>query len=88
MPSTAPVFVRGSPESARAIPKSVTFTSPCGVTSTLPGFTSRCTTPCACANDSASAISAVRRAASIGASGAYDWMMSRSVWPGTYSITM
>ena len=35
--------------------------------STLPGFTSRCTTPCACANDSASAISAAMRAASVGA---------------------
>ena len=45
VPSTAPVFVSGSLASARAIPKSVTFTCPCGVMSTLPGFTSRCTTP-------------------------------------------
>ena len=54
---TDPVCVRFSLVPARAMPKSVTFTVPVGVMSTLPGFTSRCTTPCSCANDSAAAIS-------------------------------
>src|SRR3974390_175788 len=43
---TAPVWVRlSSVFTARAMPKSVTLTSPSGVMSTLPGLTSRCTTP-------------------------------------------
>ena len=40
---TAPVWVRlSSVLTARAMPKSVTLTSPSGVIRTLPGFTSRC----------------------------------------------
>ena len=46
--------------------------------STLPGFTSRCTTPLRCAKASAAAISAPIRAACIGASGPSARMMSRS----------
>ena len=43
---TAPVWVRlSSVLTARAIPKSVTLTSPSGVMRTLPGFTSRWITP-------------------------------------------
>ena len=40
---TEPVWVRSlrAPTSAVAIPKSATFTWPLGLTSTLPGFTSR-----------------------------------------------
>ena len=45
-----------STSSERAMPKSVTFASPSGVSSTFCGFTSRCTSPCSCANASASAI--------------------------------
>ena len=35
-------------ETARAMPKSMTFTWPVGVTMTLPGLMSRCTTPARC----------------------------------------
>ena len=48
---TEPACVRLSvlPPTARAMPKSVTFTWPCGVINTLPGLMSRCTTPLRCA---------------------------------------
>ena len=71
------------------MPKSVTFTSPSGVISTLPGLTSRCTTPLRCAND--------ERVGDLGgdARGFHrrsrrvrSWRTSRSVWPSTYSMTM
>ena len=53
---TAPVWVRlSSVFTARAIPKSVTLTSPSGVINTFPGFTSRCTTPWRCAKARAAA---------------------------------
>ena len=53
---TAPVWVRlSSVFTARAMPKSVTLTSPSGVIRTLPGLTSRWTTPCRCAKASAEA---------------------------------
>ena len=53
---TAPVWVRlSSVLTARAMPKSVTLTSPSGVMSTLPGLTSRCTTPWRWAKASAAA---------------------------------
>ena len=56
VPMTAPVWVRlSSVLTARAMPKSVTLTSPSGVMSTLPGFTSRCTTPWRWAKASAAA---------------------------------
>ena len=43
---TGPVWVRlSSVLMARAMPKSVTFTWPSAVMRTLPGFTSRWTTP-------------------------------------------
>ncbi len=43
-------------ETARAIPKSITFTAPDGVIMTLPGLMSRCTTPARCEYSSASRI--------------------------------
>ena len=55
MPITVPVRVRSSPPAALAMPKSVTFTGPPRGTSTLAGFTSRCTRPARCAASSASA---------------------------------
>ena len=51
VPTTAwvcPVWAEVS-DSARAIPKSITLTAPDWETITLAGFTSRWTTPCACA---------------------------------------
>ena len=55
MPNTSPVWVCPDPSTARAMPKSVSFTVPSGVTRTLAGLTSRCTTPASCAAPSASA---------------------------------
>ena len=50
VPMTAPVWVRlSSVFTARAIPKSVTLIVPSSVMSTLPGLTSRWTTPWRCA---------------------------------------
>ena len=56
VPITAPVWVRlSSVFMARAMPKSVTLTPPSAMISTLPGFTSRWTTPWRWANESAAA---------------------------------
>ena len=88
MPITAPVRVRPSPAPlARAIPKSATFTWPSGVSSTLPGLMSRCTTPARWAAARALAMSAAIPAAATGSIGPWA-MTSRRVWPSTYSITM
>ncbi len=90
-PSRAPWFPLQVAESSwaggakRARPKSSTFTRPRSFTITLPGLTSRCTTPCSCASASASATcramgrmaaASIRPASSICA----------SVRPFTYSI--
>ena len=53
------------------MPKSATFTWPLGEMSTLPGFTSRCTTPLRCANPSAAAMSDATSAARCGCSGPF-----------------
>jgi hypothetical protein len=53
----------------RAMPKSVTTQRPRVSTSTLSGFTSRCTTPSACAYPSARAVSAITRRTRAGGSG-------------------
>ncbi|SLH74942.1 Uncharacterised protein [Mycobacteroides abscessus subsp. abscessus] len=53
VPITMPVLVTGLASTALAMPKSVIFTCPVGVTRMLPGLTSRCTTPAACATSSA-----------------------------------
>src|SRR5207244_1531110 len=56
-PRMLPVMVNFSPGSSRAaMPKSVSFTTPSSRTMTFSGFTSRCTTPAACACSSASAM--------------------------------
>ena len=49
VPSTVPLRVILVPSDAVAIPRSASFVTPSSRTSTLPGFTSRCTTPCECA---------------------------------------
>ena len=56
MPTTCPVPVSGTLEADQAMPKSVILTVPSGATSTLPGLTSRCTIPAACAAASAAAV--------------------------------
>jgi hypothetical protein len=47
VPTTAAVWVTvvDASASALAMPKSITFTSPAGVSITLPGLMSRCTMP-------------------------------------------
>jgi hypothetical protein len=88
VPITAPVCVSASVASARAMPKSVTFTSRSAVMSTLPGLMSRCTTPLRCAKASAAAMSAPIWAAWRGFSGPFALSTSRSERPCTYSMTM
>ncbi len=86
---TEPVWVRPSlVPAARAMPKSVTFTWPCGVRRMLPGFTSRWTTPLRWAKPSAPAMSEARSAARLGYSGPSAWIASRRLRPSTYSMTM
>ena len=45
MTAAVDVIVAAESDTARAMPKSMTLTAPCGVIITLPGLTSRCTMP-------------------------------------------
>jgi hypothetical protein len=95
VPTTIPVSVSRSSPSRRASssgavsPKSATKARPDLLsTSTLLGFTSRCTSPMACASARAAATSpSSRRAVRSGGRG---WARSQSasVLPSTYCITM
>ena len=86
---TAPVWVRFSPALvARAMPKSVTLTWPDESRSTLPGFTSRCTTPWRWAKAKASATAAPIPAARRGSKGPSVRITDDSAWPSTYCMTM
>jgi len=90
VPITAAVAVTVACPSvtARAIPKSITFTAPARVSITLAGFTSRWMMPCRCEKSSAAQISAVISIARLGAIGPSRLTTSRSVSPSTYSMTM
>jgi hypothetical protein len=86
---TAPVWVRlSSVFMARAMPKSVTLTSPSGVMRMLPGFTSRCTTPWRCAKASAAATPAPMVAIWRGDGRWGSRSTAESGRPWTYSMTM
>lgn len=90
MPRTDEVVVRVEVESltARAMPKSMTFTAPSREIMMFAGLTSRWMMPFLCENSSAphtSAITPSARSTSIGPS---IRMMSRRVSPSTISITM
>ena len=86
---TAPVWVRlSSVLTARAMPKSVTLTSPSGVIRTLPGFTSRWTTPWRWAKARAAATSAPMLAIWRGGSGSGSFRTAESARPSTNSMTM
>ncbi len=87
---TVPVWVRSPapPDTARAMPKSATLTSPPSSMMTLAGLMSRWTTPLRWANPSADATPAARSAARSGLIGAASRMISARVRPETYSITM
>ena len=83
-----PVMVNFSPGSSRAaMPKSVSFTTPSSRTMTFSGFTSRCTTPAACACSSASAMGSRHAAASSGGWKGVPSAKSRSVRPRMNSVT-
>ena len=86
---TAPVCVRlSSVLMARAMPKSVTFTSPSGVMRMFPGFTSRWTTPWRWAKASAAATPAPMRAIRSGSIGGSSRSTAESGLPSTNSMTM
>src|SRR5207245_2125892 len=70
------------------MPKSVSLTRPARSTMTFAGFTSQWMTPAAFAASSPAATWATRREASCGGSGPRSATRVRSVFPGTYSITM
>ena len=89
MPITAPVRVSPSfPPPARAIPKSVTFTWPGGRDEHVAGLH--------VAVHHAVLVRERERGGDVGADvgdlarrdGALVWIMSRSVWPSMYSMTM
>ena len=88
VPSTVAVWVRESEVVARAIPKSMTFTSPVVVSMMFPGFTSRWTIPARWANDRASATPRAISTARSGMRGAPSRSIWESVLPWTYSMTM
>src|SRR6266540_4216148 len=69
------------------MPKSVIFAVPLSLSRTLPGLTSRCTTPTRCASARASASWAPIPEARAGSSGPLARTVSVSVWDRTYSIT-
>src|SRR5918994_3540209 len=72
----------------RAMPKSVTFTSPRGSSMMLPGLMSRWITPCAWAASSARHTSIAMSIARSGRMRPPPARISASVRPSTYSITM
>ena len=90
MPITAWVWVIVDEASAmaRAIPKSMTLTSPWVVIMTFAGLMSRWTIPFRWLYSSADSTRAVTSRAMSTSSGCPSCMSSRSVLPSTYSITM
>ncbi len=89
VPITAAVCViEVESPSARAMPKSMTFTAPVLVSMMFAGFTSRWMIPCRCEKSSASQTSARIDAAVRGSMGPSRRTMSRRVSPWTSSITM
>ncbi len=85
---TSPVMVSAELPSTLAIPKSVSTTRPSFDSSTLAGFTSRCSTPAACAARSAASTSAPISAARSGANGPSASSRSARDSPRTSSITI
>jgi hypothetical protein len=86
VPIRSPV-VRAASPAAEAMPKSSTLTSPAAVRNTLPGLTSRWTTPARWAASSASATAATTRAASAGAIGPARPIRASRLSPSSSSIT-
>jgi hypothetical protein len=87
-PISSPVRVKVEVPEAWAIPKSVSTIRPVCDSNTLPGLTSRCSTPAECAARSAAIIPRPILAASAGGTGPRSFSRSPSVVAGTYSMTM
>ena len=87
VPAITPVRVSCTSSTARETPKSVSFTNPSAAISTLPGFTSRCTTPARWAAASPSAIWRPMSAVSTAESGPSRVMRAASDSEGKYSMT-
>ena len=81
------VIVAAESSRARAMPKSMTLTTPCSEIMMLPGLISRWITPMRCEYSSAFSTPSITCSASRWLSAPLTLMMSRSVWPLTYSIT-
>ena len=81
------VIVAAESSSARAMPKSMTLTMPCSEIMMLPGLMSRWMMPMRCEYSSADSTPSITCSASRWLSGPLALMMSRRVWPLTYSIT-
>ena len=88
MTAEVAVMVACPSDTARAIPKSITFTAPAWVIMTFAGLMSRCTIPLRWLKSSAAEMSATISIARRGGSGPSRFTTSRSVSPSTYSITM
>ena len=88
MPSTNPVAVSVASPVRRAIPKSIRWACPSPSKTMLPGFTSRCSTPCSCAASRAPAMPDHTRAAATSSSVPRVRTSSPSDSPRTYSITI
>src|SRR5690606_39034500 len=87
-PTPSPGIVSAELPSTIAMPKSVSTTRPSLAISTLAGFTSRCSTPAACAARSAASTSAPIPAARAGDIGPSASSTSPSDRPRTSSITI
>lgn len=87
-PMTSPVMVSADVPSTMAMPKSVSTTLPSFDRSTLPGFTSRCSTPASWAARSAASTSAPMCAARAGGIGPSASNCSASETPRTNSMTI
>ena len=87
-PRTTPVEVRAGSPAVEAMPKSVRTPRPSLVTSTLLGFTSRCTTPCAWADSRALSTSRPISATRCGGSGPSSRRSSLRLRVGSSSITI
>ncbi len=88
VPRTTPAWVEVlGAATARASPKSTTFTVPSAAMSTFSGLTSRCTSPARCAAASAASTGSSSESASSGRSRPRCRSTSRSVPPWTSSMT-
>ncbi len=87
-PSTMPGVVSCTSVGIRATPKSVSTQRPSLQISTLAGFTSRCSTPCACATSSAPSSAMPIFATTRGATGPSSITMSARLRASSSSITI